>query len=114
MALVLGLCLAGCADQDGTAEDGPGMAGNWTVTAVDDQPIPEGSSITLKYGQDGQLVVEELGNLNSIPLFNRDKLKESMDRLNRSGPQPTTTRMIVEDKEVDLTRRAAETEDDGS
>ncbi len=69
IAIACAACTAGCGSNGNPAaklavgSGGPGQfaVGQWSVTAIDGKPIPEGSSISLDYRPDGQLVVETAG-----------------------------------------------------
>lgn len=110
--LIVGLCVAGCAEES-SDDEGAGMAGRWSVTAVDGDPIPEGSSIEVKYRRDGEVQVEEFGNMDSVPPLDRDRLKNSMNRLDRSGVKRQATRVKIDATEVDLKRKEVDRKERG-
>jgi hypothetical protein len=58
-----------------SASSGPWqpVVGLWSITRIAGKPIPEGSSFTLLYHPDGQIVVESAGK--DAPSFDKEALK---------------------------------------
>ncbi len=101
----IAICVAGCGDDSGETPDGTGMTGIWSVTEVDGQPVPQGSSIDIEYRKDGEVVVEEFGHMTSIPPIDKEKFKASFDKLDRSGPHESSAQIKIDETNFDLKRK---------
>jgi len=113
-SLILALCVCGCAENSDDETDGPTSSTRWSVTAVDGEAVPEGSSIEIGMRRDGEVVVEEIGTLNSIPVLDKEKLKDPMSRLNYAGKEDTSRRITVDEKQIDVKRKTDNRKDRGS
>ena len=109
---LLAICFTGCGDDAAETPDGLGLTGTWSVTDVDGQPVPQGSSSDVEYRKDGEVIVEEIGRLNSIPPIDKEKFKASFDKLDHASPQGPSVHIKIDETNFDLKRKSKSTSSD--
>lgn len=114
LTMTLGLCSGGCGEGSELEVVGPGMAGTWSVTDVDGEPVPEGSSIDIEYRRNGEVLVEEFGRMKTIPPFDKEKLKESFEQLDRAGQRGPNAKVQIDESQVSLKRKTPPPPEPGS
>ncbi len=80
--------------------------GQWLVTAIDGKPIPDGSSVSLDYRSDGQLVVETTGN--DAPTVDKEALKAVLNGLEISFPNVNVKALVINSLTVNVNDRMFE------
>jgi len=106
--------VAGCGSREApaakpaTGSAGPGQfaVGQWSVTAIDGKPIPEGSSISLDYHRDGELVVETTGT--DAPSLDKEALKAALNGLHEVSSPTVTLKMVIHTLTVNVNGRQLE------
>jgi hypothetical protein len=114
VAIACALSAAGCgfrdapADKPATGSGAPGQlaVGQWSVTAIDGKPIPEGSSVSLDYHRDGELVVETTGN--DAPSLDKRALKAVLNGLQEVSSPMGTLKMVINSLTVNVNGRQLE------
>ncbi len=114
VAIACAVSAAGCGPRDApaakpaTGSGGPGKiaVGQWSVTAIDGKPIPEGSSVSLDYRSDGQLIVETTGS--DAPSLDKEALKAVLNNLQEVSSPIANFKMIINSLTVNVNGRQIE------
>jgi hypothetical protein len=114
VAIACAVSAAGCGSKDApAAKNGPGggglgqaAVGQWSVIAIDGKPIPEGSSVSLDYRPDGQLVVETTGN--GAPSLDKEALKAVLNGVQEVSSPKVDLKMIINSLTVKVNGRQLE------
>ena len=114
IAIACAVCAAGCGSRDapaakpptGSGGQGQFAVGHWSVTAIDGKPVPVGSSISLDYRSDGQLVVETTGN--DAPSLDKEALKAVLNGLQEPSSPMVTHKMVINSLTVNVNGRQLE------
>jgi hypothetical protein len=114
VAIACALSAAGCGSRDAPTADpvtlgvAPGQfaVGQWSVTSIDGKPIPEGTSISLDYRQDGELVVETTGA--AAPSLDKEALKAALNGLQEVSSPKVALKMVIQTLRLNVNGRQIE------